>query len=223
MNRLALFGCLIGKGDDQVLIEVKAAGLNPVDWKIAYYNFFGAAFPFTLGFDVSGVVRKVGKNVVEFKEGDEVFGGVPLNIPHGSLSAYAVSIPNYLVKKPAKLDFVNAGAVCIAFISAYEAFVGAKAGETVYIPGGAGGCGHYAVQIAKALGLKVITSGGRDDSIQFLEKELKADHVFNYKQKKPVEEVLRLTNGKGADLVYDSTYQNSKQLLSLPVFCCCCF
>jgi len=202
--------------DEQVLIKVGAASINPIDWKILNWNPFGFSFPFALGLDVSGTIATVGKNVKDFKVGDEVF--TTLGFQGGAFAEYAVALPYGLAHKGSKLTHVQAAALPVAYLSALDAFAQIKveAKQTIFIPGGAGGVGHYAVQLAKIHGLTVIASGGADASLALL-KELKADHILNYKTENVVEAVLKLTDGKGVDWVYDATYLPDSILQSTKV------
>jgi len=96
----------------------------------------------------------------------------------------------------------------VVFLSVYDAFVNVKmeAKQTIFIPGGAGGVGHMAVQLAKTHGLTVITSGGNEASFTLL-KSYHADHIIDYKKHDVVAEIMKLTGNKGVDMVYDCTYQ----------------
>jgi len=192
-------------GDNDLLVEVYAAAVNPVDAAIANYNFLGRASPQVLGFDFSGVVRQVGKSVADFKIGDEVFGHCPLN-NNGSYAAWLLVDQSNAAIKPKSVSHVQAAALLITFLSAILNLEEAKlkGGETLFVPGGAGGVGHMAVQIGHLHGCHVIASASREDSIKFLQHELKVKDVFNYKKHKTGEEVKKLTNGHGADVVFDA-------------------
>ena len=101
----------------------------------------------------------------------------------------------------------------IAYMSAYEplvilAHIKNRSGQTIFIPGGAGGVGHFAVQLAKAYGLRVITSASKPEGLELLRK-LRADVVLDYKKQDVVAEVMKATDGKGVDIVYDATYVES--------------
>jgi len=192
-------------GDDDVLVEVYFAAVNPVDAAIANYNFLGTKDPQTLGFDVSGVVKAAGKNVTEFKVGDEVFGVSALN-KDGAYASFVVVDQLNVALKPKNVTHAQAAAIPVVFLSALLNLEDAKikGGESVFIPGGAGGVGHMAVQIAQIHGCHVIASASREDTIKYLQHELKVKDVFNYKKHKPAEEVIKLTHGKGADIVFDA-------------------
>jgi len=125
----------------------------------------------------------------------------------GSFAEYAAVDSTRLAKKGSKITHAEAAALPVAYLSAWDGFeeVKVEAKQTIFIPGGAGGVGHFIVQLAKIHGLTVIATGGNDDSLKLL-KELKADHILNYKKDDIVASVLKLTDGKGVDLVYDATY-----------------
>jgi len=192
-------------GENDLLVEVVAAGVNPVDAGIANFNFLGRTSPQVLGFDFSGVVRAVGKNVADFKIGDDVFGHCPLNL-HGAYTSWLLVDQANSAIKPKAVSHAQAAALPVTFLSAILNLEDAKlkGGETLFVPGGAGGVGHMAVQIGHIHGCHVIASASRDDSIKFLQHELKVKDVFNYKKHKTGEEVKKLTKGLGADVVFDA-------------------
>jgi len=194
-------------GEGQVLIKVHAAGINPVDWKKLLYNFVGLPHPHGVGTDVSGTVVKLGQGVTDFKVGNDVFTTLNLFKPSGSFAEYAVADTARLAHKGSKLTHVQAAALPVAFLSAWDGFVNVnwEKKQTIFVPGGAGGVGHFIVQLAKIYGLTVFASGGKDESIQVL-KDLGVDHILNYSKQNVVEEILKLTDNKGVDHAFDSTY-----------------
>lgn len=146
----------------EVLIRVKAAGVNPVDWKLAEGRLdaiMETRFPLIPGWDVAGVVERVGFDVEEFAPGDEVFGYIRKDI--AQLGAYAELVSAHvrmLARKPAALSWEQAAGVPLAGLTAYQAVkrVGVHAGDTVLVHAAAGGVGSLGVQIAAALGARVI-------------------------------------------------------------------
>jgi len=198
--------------DTEVLIDVHAASLNPVDWKYLEFNFFNSPTPFVLGFDVAGTVIAAGSKVTDFKVGDAVFG-CPILSKGGCFAQYCVADQDRIALKPAELSFEECAAGGVAFGSVWEGMQAAtiKKDEWVYIPGGAGGVAHVAIQIAKAFGAKVISSGSRPESMHFLTNLMKCDAVFDYKKEKAVDFVKKTTGGKGADVVYDATYNTYEE------------
>lgn len=150
--------------DDEILIRVKAAAVNPVD----ILNLTGAVrliqdykMPLTLGNECAGIVEKAGRHVTRFQPGDRVYSRLPVS----SLGAFAeyVAVPALAAARmPEGFDFVTAAAIPLTGLTAYQAITEelcAKPGETVFIPGGSGSLGQMAVPMAKALGLRVIVSG----------------------------------------------------------------
>ena len=170
--------------DDQVLIKVRAVSVNPYDWHFMRGEPYvmrmmtGLRKPKTtrLGVDFSGTVEAVGKNITQFKPGDEVFGGRT-----GAFAEYVVMAEKYLMPKPANVPFEQAGAVQIAGITALQGLRDAgklQSGQKVLINGASGGVGTFAVQIAKTLGAQV-TSVCSTRNVDLV-RSLGADHVIDY-------------------------------------------
>jgi NADPH:quinone reductase-like Zn-dependent oxidoreductase len=183
----------------EVLVRVHAAGVNPVDWKVRAGAFKSrdAELPQIPGYDVAGVVEKVGEGVQRLKAGDEVFGFLSLS-RGGAYAEYVAAPERELALKPKKLDFVQAAAVPLAALTAWQALfdsAGLEEGQTVLIHAGAGGVGHFAVQLAKRKGAKVIATASEANH-EFLRK-LGADEVIDY-TKQPFE-----AHAKDVDVVLD--------------------
>lgn len=146
----------------EVLVRVKAAGVNPVDWKLGAGGldpFMEAGFPMIPGWDVAGVVERTGFDAGEFTTGDEVYGYVRKDWAQNGTYAELVSAPvRTLAKKPSSLSWTEAAGVPLAGLTACQALkrVAAGAGDTVLIHAAAGGVGSFGVQIAVALGARVI-------------------------------------------------------------------
>ncbi|MFF8828357.1 NADP-dependent oxidoreductase [Streptomyces sp. NPDC015131] len=169
-------------GPSQVLVRVHAAGVNPTDWKHRGGRMFLGDPPHVLGWDVSGTVEAVGMGVTLFQPGDEVFGMLPYPYGVGSHAEYVAGPARAFARKPAGLDHVQAGALPLAALTAWQALVDTarvEAGQRVLIHAAAGGVGHLAVQIAKARGAYVIgtASAGKHDFL----RELGADEVIDYR------------------------------------------
>jgi NADPH:quinone reductase-like Zn-dependent oxidoreductase len=168
-------------GDDQVLVRVHAAGVNPADWAIMgglpyiARPVYGLRRPKSAvrGTDVAGVVEAVGSGVARFKPGDEVFGSAD-----GSYAEYAAASEETLAPKPANLTFEQAAAVPMAGQVALQALRGVEAGQKVLINGASGGIGTFAIQIAKALGAEV-TAVASTRNLDML-RSIGADHVIDY-------------------------------------------
>jgi len=169
-------------GNDEVLIRVRAASVNPVDYKMRTGEFKGPGtrVPFTLGRDVSGVVEAVGRNVDHVSVGTEVYALLAMD--HGGYAEYAVAPGKGTAPKPTTLDHVTAAAVPLAATTAWQGLFDygqLKAGERVLIHGAAGGVGHFAVQFAKNCGAYVVATA-RDEDRAALEK-LGANEVIDYR------------------------------------------
>ncbi|GHB10941.1 NADP-dependent oxidoreductase [Streptomyces chryseus] len=150
-------------GPDAVLVRVRAAAVNPVDWKIqAGYldSALDAVFPVVPGWDVAGVVEQVGVGVTEFAPGDEVMGYVREDfVSRGTFAEYVAAPVRTLARKPAALTFEQAAGLPLAGLTAYQALTGplnVGEGDTLLVHAAAGGVGSLAVQIARALGVRVI-------------------------------------------------------------------
>ena len=171
----------------KVLVEVKAAGINPIDWKIRegyMQQMIHLQFPSTLGLDFSGVIKQVGEDVSsDFSQGDEVYGqaGVPSG-GSGTFSEMSLASATSIAHKPKTLGHIEAAALPLVGVSAWQAvveFMGLSNGQKILIHGGAGGIGSIAIQLAKNLGAHVATTVSSDDK-QFVQK-LGADEVIDYK------------------------------------------
>ncbi|MEV7533998.1 NADP-dependent oxidoreductase [Streptomyces hydrogenans] len=150
-------------GPDEVLVRVRAAAVNPVDWKAqAGYldGMIDAVFPVVPGWDVSGVVVRPGVSVTEWAEGDEVMGYVREDfLAHGTFAEYVAAPVRTLARKPRNLSFEEAAALPLAGLTAYQALrtaLSVREGETVLVLAAAGGVGSMAVQIARHLGCRVL-------------------------------------------------------------------
>ncbi|MFI1809119.1 NADP-dependent oxidoreductase [Streptomyces sp. NPDC020422] len=171
-------------GLNEVLVRVHAAGVNPVDWKTRATGVvieWGA--PPIVGWDVSGTVEAVGPGVGIFRPGDEVFGMPLFPRQAGGYAEYVVAPARHLAPKPASLSHVEAAALPLAALTAWQTLVDAarvRPGERVLVHAAAGGVGHFAVQIAKARGAYVI--GTASAAKHELVRELGADEVIDYRE-----------------------------------------
>lgn len=184
-------------GASEVLIRILGASINPVDYKIRQGGYLPEeALPMTLGRDVAGVVEAVGHGVDEFKEGDAVYA--MLAFEHGGYAEYVAEPIANVASKPGKLDFIQAAAVPLAGLTAWQGLFdhgGLKAGQTVLIHGAAGGVGHFAVQFAVARGARVIATCSGQDA-EFV-KGLGASETIDYHKEKFEDRV------SDVDLVFD--------------------
>jgi len=180
-------------GPDEILVQVHAAGLNPIDTMIPTGSFkpiLKFALPAVMGSDLAGVVVEVGSQVRRFKPGDAVFASV-FDLGRGSLVEF-VAVPEHAAAlKPAKLDFVQAASIPMVGLTSWQALTERaqlKRGQKVFIPAGSGGIGTFAIQLAKHLGATVgtTTSSANVDLV----RSLGADEVVDYKRQE-FEDVLR--------------------------------
>jgi NADPH:quinone reductase-like Zn-dependent oxidoreductase len=186
---------------DDILIQVKATSINPVDWKIRegyLQELIPYALPITLGWDVAGIVTQVGESVSDFNVGDEVFSRPNIS-RNGTYADFIAVKANEAVLKSPKLDFAQAAALPLAGITAWQCLVDVgqlQAGQRVLVHAGAGGVGHLAIQIAKSKGATVIATASTAN--QALLTELGADQAVDY-TKGPLSEQI-----KAVDLVIDT-------------------
>jgi NADPH:quinone reductase-like Zn-dependent oxidoreductase len=172
-----------GPDAGQILVSVRAASVNPVDFKIRsgkYPAVKNDRLPYTPGRDVSGTVLACGAQATRFKPGDDVFGIV--NIYGGGYAEQVVLEEDAVALKPARLDHVDAAAIPLAGQTAWQGLFrhgGLQPGQSVLIHGGSGGVGHFAVQFAKARGARVLTTVSTDN-VEFA-RSLGADVVIDYK------------------------------------------
>jgi NADPH:quinone reductase-like Zn-dependent oxidoreductase len=178
---------------DELLVQVHAVGLNPIDNMIPTGMFkpvLHFQLPATMGSDLAGVVTEVGSHVTRFKPGDAVFANI-FDLGTGSLAEFAAVPESVAALKPANLDFVQAASIPMVGLTSWQALkerLNLLAGQKLFIPAGSGGIGTFAIQLAKQLGAAVgtTTSTGNLDLV----RRLGADEVVDYK-KQEFEQVLR--------------------------------
>ena len=186
---------------DEVLVEVRAIGVNPVDWKVRRNGYWLTA-PWVPGWDVSGVVVSVPAGENRFAVGDEVYGMPHFPRPAGAYAEYVAAPARHFARKPTTLDHVHAAALPLAGLTAWQALTEAarvQPGERVLIHAAAGGVGHLAVQLAKSLGAHVIGTA-RAEKHDLL-RELGADELVDYTTRdfgelRDVDVVLDLIGGE---------------------------
>jgi NADPH:quinone reductase-like Zn-dependent oxidoreductase len=187
--------------EDEILIRVVAASVNPVDVAIRkgyLAELVGNKFPLVIGMDAAGIVEKTGAEVTKFKAGDPVFAFFTL-VSEGGYAEFVIAKESEAALKPKQVTYAQAAAVGAAGSTAWQALIEAaklSSGQTVLIHGGSGGVGHLAIQIAKARGAKVIATASTANQ-EFL-KEMGADVTIDYSKAK-FEEVA-----KDVDVVLDS-------------------
>lgn len=194
-------------GDGEVLVEVKAIGIDQIDVKArkgeGMSDYLKQEHPMILGWDISGVVSKVGSRVKDFKAGDAVFGTIRFPGPGSSYAEYAAAPADQIALKPENISHAEAAAATQSPLTAWQALVDTghvKKGDRVLVHGGAGGVGNYAIQIARHIGCYVITTvSGADRAFV---KELGADEVIDYRTQvfeKEVKEVDFVLDTIGGD------------------------
>jgi NADPH:quinone reductase-like Zn-dependent oxidoreductase len=202
----------------KVLVTIKAASVNPADWKIregGFQQMIQLQFPSILGMDFSGIIKQVGEGVSnsEFNQGDEVYGqaGV-VNGGSGAFAEMALANTESIANKPKRLSHVEAAALPLVGVSTWKALIeniGLSKDQKILIHGGAGGIGSIAIQLAKYLGATVATTISTNDK-QFVQ-ELGADQVIDYKTQN-FEDILH-----DYDAVFDTvggeTYRRSFKVL----------
>lgn len=195
-------------GEGEVLVKVKAAGINPVDAVVREGKFNAvvpAQFPVVPGWDVAGVIEKRGPGASRFADGAEVYGYIRRPVAqHGSFAERIVVPECYLAVKPAWLSWEAAGGLPLAGLTAYQAQMKAgklQGGETVLILGASGGVGGTAIQLAKEAGATVLAVASADSADHM--QQLGADHTIDYKAG-PVGEQAKKLASDGVDLILDA-------------------
>lgn len=193
-------------GVGQVLVRVHATSINPLDYQVRRGDYVDyVPLPAITGHDVSGVVEEIGPGVTSFVPGDEVWYTPQIFNGPGSYAEYHVAAEGIVAHKPASLSHLEAASLTLVGGTVWEALVvraGLRVGESILIHGGAGGVGHVAIQVAKAIGAKVFTTV-RDTQSAFV-RGLGADVLIDYVKEDYVEAIMRETDGRGVDVVFDT-------------------
>ena len=191
--------------DNQVLVEVYAAGMNPVNFKLVEgrLGLASPSLPEIDGLDIAGKVVQVGKNCQRIKVGDEIWGKVP--IPHsgctGSFAEYSILNENNVIIKPDEISFQEAAGLGVVALTGYQALV--QVGklhneQKILILGGSGGTGSFAIQLAKHVCGAFVATTCSSRNIEFV-KELGADKIINYRE----ENWAEILQGENYDFIYD--------------------
>lgn len=225
-------------GPNDVLLRVKALGFNYNDvWARVGVPGMDFPFPHICGTDASGIIEKVGAGVTRFRPGDEVavngsfgcgecfacLGGNPFDCPDfkiwgfqtgpldGAQAEFAKVPARCLVPKPANLNFVEAASFCVALGTVWRMLVvraKVKYDDYVLIWGASGGVGSMAIQVCRLLGAHPIAVAGSDEKLKFC-KDLGAEYVINRKTQRVLREVMKITNKRGVDVVFEHTGQDT--------------
>jgi len=193
---------------DQVLVRIRAAGVNPVDAYIRTGTYARKpSLPYTPGSDGAGDVEAVGAEVRHIAVGDRVyiagFGGYQAGV--GTYAERAVCTPAQIYRLPERTSYGQGAAIGVPYATAYRALfqrAAARPGETVLVHGATGGVGLAAVEFAHARGLRVIGSGGTDQGLAVV-REHGADVIVNHRTQGYTDEIMRATDGRGVDLVIE--------------------
>ncbi|QXH75199.1 NADPH:quinone oxidoreductase [Pseudomonas atacamensis] len=190
----------------QVLVRVHATSINPLDYQVRRGDYPDLVpLPAITGHDVSGVVEAIGPGVSAFAPGDEVWYTPQIFDGQGSYAEYHVAAESIIARKPASLSHLEAASLSLVGGTVWEALTVRavlRVGESILIHGGAGGVGHVAIQVAKAMGARVFTTV-REANAEFV-RSLGADVVIDYTQEDYVEAIMRDTAGHGVDVVFDT-------------------
>lgn len=189
-------------GPDQVLVDIHAIGVNPVETYQRSGSNPNLARPYTPGMDAAGVIVAVGAGVTDVNEGDRVYTSDTLT---GSYAEYALCAEHSVHHLPENISFPQGAAINIPYATAYRALVHrahARAGEMVLIHGASGGVGIAATQLARALGLTVVGTAGTVEGGQLV-KEQGAHHVLNHREAGYLEKAMALTNGRGFGIILE--------------------
>lgn len=191
-----------------VLIKLHAAGVNPIDTKVRKLNtYYPDKLPSILGCDGAGVVEAVGNSVTRVCPGDEVFFfNNGLGYPPGTYAEYTIVQEDYLALKPRNLSMLEAAAIPLALITAWEALLNRgdlRQGQSTLIHAGAGGVGHLAIQLATYFNALVATTVSSPRKAEFVQT-LGAELAIDYRQQDFVEAAMNWTNGLGVRLVMDT-------------------
>jgi NADPH2:quinone reductase len=194
-------------GNGQLVVRIHAAGVNPVDVYIrSAAQGRNPALPYVPGLDGAGVIESVGSNVTGFAPGDRVYlsGTAPLPM-NGTYAERAVCAPGHVHPLPAHLSFSQGAAVNVAYATAYRSIVDrarALPGETMLVHGGSGGVGIAAIQIGRAMGLRVLATGGTDRGRALILAQ-GAHEAFDHRAPGYLADILAATGGRGVDVIIE--------------------
>jgi NADPH:quinone reductase len=195
-------------GPGQVLVNIRAAGVNPVDAYVRTGTYaVKPPLPYTPGFDGAGEVAAVGGEVVSVKPGDRVYiANDNLNSPRtGTYADQALAAATQLRPLPANVSFEQGAALGVPYVTAYRALfmrANSRPGETVLVHGASGGVGTAAVQFARAHGMTVIGTAGTERGLQAV-RDHGAHVVINHKEPGHTDEIMKATGGRGADVILE--------------------
>jgi NADPH2:quinone reductase len=187
----------------QVLVRIQAAGVNPYDTYMRAGTYaIKPPLPYTPGSDGAGVVEAIGDGVKKVKPGDRVYTARTVT---GAYAEYALTLEEQVHELPEKISFGQGAAVWVPYGTAYYGLhhsAGARASETVLVHGASGGVGIAAVQMAHAMGLTVFGTAGTPKGVELVKRE-GAHQVFDHSKAGYVEEIMKASSGRGADVILE--------------------
>lgn len=193
-------------GPDQVVVRVRAAGVNPVDTYIRRGAYARRPhLPYTPGADGAGIVSAVGTYITQYAPGDRVYVTGTIAGPYGSYAEYALCDPAQVHPLPQNVSFAQGAALGVPYGTAYRALMqraAARPGETVLVHGGSGGVGTAAVQMARAAGMRVFATAGSRDGLKLL-ADLGAAQAFNHSEPDYTDRILAATGGQGVNVILE--------------------
>lgn len=189
--------------EGQVLVRVRAAGVNPYDTYMRAGTYaIKPPLPYTPGSDAAGLVDALGPGVTKVKSGDRVYTAQNLT---GAYAEYTLALQDQVQRLPENISFEQGAAIWVPYGTAYHAlhhFASARAGETLLVHGASGGVGTAAVQISRAIGLRVFGTAGTDKGLDLVKRE-GAHQVFNHTKAGYQEEIMKATAGRGVDVILE--------------------
>ncbi|MDQ0059062.1 zinc-binding dehydrogenase [Paenibacillus harenae] len=199
-------------GTGEIRVRVRAASLNPADYKIAAGGHPNWTYPFIPGLDVAGIVEAIGEGVTQWKAGDRIVYHGDLTKP-GGFAEYAITTAHTAAAIPQGLSFESAAAFPCAGLTAYQAVVRKMRigkGQTVFIHAGAGGVGGYAIQLARLFGASRIIASASQVNFDYVHS-LGADVVIDYNTEDVHGRIMELTNGRGVDGILNTVNRKLAQ------------
>lgn len=205
-----------------VLVQVRATSISPVDCKLRSGGLVTRQFPLILGYDVSGIVVELGDRVSKFQIGDEVYASLNI-LRDGANAEYVAADSRSVALKPTTVSHATAAVLPRFAIAAWESLhqrARVQPGQTVLIHAGAGGVGHLAVQLAKLHGCRTIVTASRKEAMRFCRETLEVDKVIDYKSMDFVQQVMSISPDKECPIVLDTDSNDvfARPLDGLPTF-----
>jgi len=190
---------------NDVLVKVHAIGINPVETYIRAGLFGTGSMPYILGMDCGGEVESTGSDVSKFKKGDRVWTFYQKSNGNGTYAEYVAVPQEFVFPLPDNTSYKSGAALGVPFLTAAQSIfqlANSKPGETILVHGASGGVGLPSVMLAKSLGMKVIGTASTDDGIKLV-KEAGAHYVFNHRNEGYLDEIKKVTGGKGPDVILE--------------------